>query len=107
AVLLEERPPAGADRDVAAVGEEAARARVRRVMEEDELPLARRGGEIGLEPAALRGVAAAVAVEHGEVRVAVVEGVEALGLRAIARLEERLRSEERRVGKERGAGGGP
>ena len=59
-------------------------------MEEHELPLACRRGEVVLEPVALHRVAAAVAVEHGEVRVTVVEGVEALRLGAVPRLEEGL-----------------
>ena len=90
AVELEERSPLGTHVRVAADRRDPAGARVRRLVQEDELPLAGGGCQVAGEPGTLGGVGGRVGVEHDEVRVAVVEGVVALLLGAVAGQGEHL-----------------
>ena len=59
-------------------------------MEEDELPLPRGGGQVARQPGTLRGVGGRVRVEDDEVGVAVVEGIVALLVGAVAGQGEHL-----------------
>src|SRR5207249_6244881 len=81
-VELEERSPLGTHVRVAADRRDPAGARVGRLVQEDELPLAGRGCQVAGEPGTLGGVRGRVGVEYDEVRVAVVERVVALLLGA-------------------------